>query len=262
MNKTERQREHFNSIAEKYKAGREEINHRIVKDIIWKRIISTFSDEIPDDYKLLEAMCGYAEGYDIVSTHLGKVPKYYLGFDYSDNIIEYLSKTRPELNVFHRDAITYIPEESSYDIVFLAGGLHHAPEQAERIVKQLSVGLKPGGVFINFEPTHANPFYKFIRDYIYKKNVIFDDKTERAFEINELKSFFENANLTAISIQNAGLLAYILYYNPYAFPFLNKGNETLVKFFSAIDSLFINNKFGEFFSFATVSAWQKKYKGE
>ena len=32
MNKTERQREHFNSIAEKYKVGREEINHKIVKE--------------------------------------------------------------------------------------------------------------------------------------------------------------------------------------------------------------------------------------
>lgn len=228
-----------------------------MKDIIWGRLIKSFEKDLPNDYILLEAMCGYGEGYDIVSTHLKKEPAYYSGFDYSDTIIEDLNKNRPALNVFHADAVTFIPKDSTYDIIFLAGGLHHVPDHAEKIIKQLSVGLKPGGVFINFEPTHANYFYKLIRDYVYKKNVIFDEKTERAFEINELKSFFTNANLKPISVQNAGLLAYILYYNPYAFPLLNKGSPSFVRLLNFIDSLFILNKIGEFFSFATVSAWRK-----
>jgi SAM-dependent methyltransferase len=254
--KIEQQREHFNSIAEKYRVGREDVNHKTIKSIIWDRAGSVIKNHLPDDFSMLEAMCGYAEGYGIISDTIG-TPCDYLGFDYSDDIVSSKAIIKTGLNVIHADATQFMPENNKYDLILLIGGLHHVPDFASDVVKRLSTGLKHGGIFVNLEPTHANPLYKWIRNRIYKNNEIFDVETERSFELEELKSFFLKAELTESSIQNVGLSAYTLFYNPYAFPLLNKGNPTFVKIMAAIDKLFWTNRIGRFFSFATLSIWKK-----
>lgn len=256
MSKIERQRTHFNSIAERYNAGRQEANHRRIKSLIWRSASRYLAPLGGRRLKMLEAMCGYAEGIEIAGRELGLDCEYH-GFDYSDVIVAELSRRLPPGRVWQADATTYRPGADVYDLVMLIGGLHHVPDDAATVVRNLAEGLKPGGMFVNFEPTSDNPLFQAVREWIYRRNEIFDEATERAFAVNELKGFFAAAGLEEVKTFFPGLLAYTLYYNPYAFPLLNIGGRKSVEFFFALDQLVMNSWIGRVFSFATVSIWRK-----
>jgi len=72
-----------------------------------------------------------------------------------------------------------------------------------------------------------------------------------------LSAFFTDAGLAPKDLCFPGLSAYVLYYNPDAFPKLNLGGKKLVKTLFNLDRLFLRNTIGRVFSFATLSLWQK-----
>jgi SAM-dependent methyltransferase len=207
-------------------------------------------------YRVLEAMCGFADGAEILSSHLNAEIDY-AGCDYSDAVVAELARSKPNLNIWQADATNWKPESAKFDIVILLGGLHHVPGHAAEVVKSMASGLKSGGLFINYEPTHGNPITRWARERIYDKNSLFDEETERGFSIGELEAFLAGANLVPERILFPGLLFYILYYNPDAFPFLNLGGEALVKAAFRFDALFMENAVGRALSFATLSVWKK-----
>lgn len=255
-NSLERQREHFNSIADAYAEGRKEPTHLRIKHLIWEQAAASLPDLKGRHLRVLEAMCGYAEGRDIVAKHFSTDIEY-SGFDYSDRVVETLCSEHPGIRVWQADATRFTPEAGQFDLVVLIGGLHHVPNHSADVVRRLSTGLAPGGVFLNFEPTHGNPLFRWIRDVIYRRNAIFDDETERAFPIRDLESMFEAAGLDRHFQYYPGLLAYVLYYNPYAFPWLNRGGTRWVDIAFGIDRLFMRNWVGRIFSFATLGVWRK-----
>jgi SAM-dependent methyltransferase len=253
---TERQRTHFNSIAVRYQAGREEANHRRIKSLIWREALSCLVSFQGRTIRMLEPMCGYGEGLDIVRAHSDLDIDYH-GFDYSDVIVEELSRSFSGGRVWQADVTRYQPENGRYDLIFLAGGLHHVPDSSSQVVRNLAQGLTQGGVFINFEPTYGNSLFNWVREKIYKSNDIFDEVTERAFSTSDLREKFVSAGLEEVKVFYPGLLAYVMYYNPYAFPMLNKGGPRLVDALFSVDRLFMNNAIGRLLSFATVSIWRK-----
>ena len=115
----------------------------------------------------------------------------------------------------------------------------------------------PSGTDINLEPTHGNPVTKFVRNRIYASNDLFDEQTEEAFPVGSLFSMFRANGLERKTAMYPGLLSYILYYNPDAFPGLNLGGEKAVRSLFALDGLFMHNAIGRTFSFATPSLWQR-----
>lgn len=252
----EQQKAHFNSIAEKYENARSCKKHLLIKQLIWHHCLKKLPLDPNKKYNVLEAMCGFAEGRALIIDHL-KIDVDYSGFDYSDVVVNSLKENHPELDIHQEDATQFIPDSASFDIIILIGGLHHVPNHAAKVVNNLSKGLKKGGLFINFEPTYGNPLNHWVRKKIYQKNELFDEETERDFSVKELKSFFETAKLSPLRVRYPGLLSYILFYNPDAFPFLNMGGEWLVKLTFLIDRLIYRNFIGAFFSFATLSIWQK-----
>ena len=108
------------------------------------------------------------------------------------------------------------------------------------------------------EPTHNNWFTRRIRQRIYKANDLFDADTEQGFEYTDLGLFFKNAGYVKVDEVYPGLLAYILYYNPDAFPGLNVGGKFLVKGLFAIDRLFWSGWIGRKLTFATMSIWKRR----
>lgn len=253
----EQQKTHFNSIAKKYETARNGETHLLVKKLIWQHCLKDMYVNGNKKHRVLEAMCGFAEGGELITKYLG-LNIDYVGFDYSDAVVNSLKQKRPDLEIYQEDATQYIPQEGAFDIIILIGGLHHVPNHAQQVVRNLSKGLKKGGLFINFEPTYGNPLNQWIRKKIYQKNELFDEETERDFSVKELKLFFEFANMTPLRIRYPGLLSYVLFYNPDAFPLLNIGGNWLVKLSFFIDRLFYRNFVGACFSFATLSVWQKK----
>ena len=255
MDKIARQATHFNRVAESYRTSREHINHRTIKDLMWREFLADKDILRRSPYTVLEPMCGFADGFQILSTYLG--PDFtYRGFDYSRAIVDLLQESRPQLAVSHQD-VTQFEADAEYDIVILLGGLHHVPDHAANVVARLSRALKPGGHFINLEATEGNPVFGWIRRLIYRRIPLFDSETERAFTTREYRNLFESAGLRHVDSVYPGLLAYVLYYNPGAFPWLNVGGQGLVRALWSLERPFRRNAIGRTLSFATLSLWQR-----
>lgn len=252
----DRQRDHFNAITDRYVSGRRDKNHIAVKRLIWREALKGVNFELPDRFSVLEPMCGTGEGRDLVSSLIsGRFE--YSGFDNSDEIVAKAKADDPGANIWKADVTTVDLPKSAYDVAVILGGLHHVPFHVRQTLSTISGALKPGGYFINFEPTSGNPAFGWMRERIYKKNDIFDEETERGFDVKDLLGLVEGANMRPERIIFPGLAAYVMYYNPYAFPALNIGSPKTVERIFAIDRLFMSNPVGRFFSFATFSVWRR-----
>ncbi|WP_062053041.1 class I SAM-dependent methyltransferase [Aquimarina longa] len=250
-NPIEQQREHFENISEKYYNARKSTNHLYLKELMWSFFFKNKSQLKNKKLSVLEPMCGYSEGKSILERNIGVLGSYE-GFDYSSVLIEKVKQTNENLNVYVQDVSTF-KSEKKFDIIIIIGGLHHVPSMCDAVVKNLKNNLSPDGAFIVLEPTHNNIIFRKIRERIYNKNTLFDQETEKAFRLKELNDLFLDNGYNLVDQMYPGLLSYILFYNPDAFPFLNIGGKGLVKLFFKIDSFFFRNYIGKKLSFATLS---------
>jgi SAM-dependent methyltransferase len=182
----------------------------------------------------------------------------YQGFDYSENMVQIARRANPDVSIDHGDVTKYRPQGEPNDLIILIGGLHHVFSRARDVVARLAAGLRRGGYFLSFEPTHDNWVARRVRQRIYQSNAIFDADTEQGFEYRELKAHFEACGFELVDEVFPGLLAYVLYYNPDAFPLLNIGGTSVVKWSFAIDRVFWANAVGRKLSFATIGLWRRK----
>ena len=254
MNDLKKQQKHFDSISHVYTKSRNSGNHVFLKDEIWKYLFENinFSGE---NLLILEAMCGFADSYRVIKKH-AKFKFIYEAFDYSENMVNEANKQVPGLNVYHQDVTTFFAKDK-YDVIFIIGGLHHVYNHRFIVAENISNALKKNGYFINFEPTHNNLLLKKIRERIYKNNGLFDETTERGFSTNELNSMMSDVGLKPFFQFYPGLLAYILWYNPDAFPLLNIGSKSLTRNFIAFERKLWSTLLARYFSFATFSCYKK-----
>ena len=94
----EQQKAHFNSIAEKYKEARSGDKHLLIKHLIWHHCLKGLPFDKTKKYKVLEAMCGFAEGRMLIVNHLG-LDIDYSGFDYSDVVVNRSEEHTSELQI-------------------------------------------------------------------------------------------------------------------------------------------------------------------
>ncbi len=85
----------------------------------------------------------------------------------------------------HFDLTLPLTHTTSFDAAFIIGGLHHCVADLPNVFKNISSLVRPGGVFIAFEP-NARFFLQSLRDYWYRKDKYFEAETERALEPAEL----------------------------------------------------------------------------
>ena len=255
---TEQQRKHFNSIASVYIESRQHHNHLLLKDLLWKHFFDDKQHLASECRRVLEPMCGLGEGYEILHRYVLAEGFYYHGVDYSENMIATARQRHPNLYFEWGDALAFSRDHADFDLVFLIGGLHHVYSRARDVVARLSLALRQGGYFLSFEPTHNCWLNRQVRRHIYAKNNLFDNETERGFEFKELERIFEEQGYAKVDEVYAGLLAYILYYNPDAFPALNRGSSWAVRFAFALDRIFWRNAVGRKLSFATITLWQRQ----
>ena len=253
----EQQREHFNGIAEKYFQARSHQNHVTLKSLMWRHFFLRHPQLASDVRTVLEPMCGMAEGYEILKQHTRADFKY-LGFDYSETMVDIARKDKPNLEIQWGDVTTFKSPIPPVDLIVLLGGLHHVYSRTEQVLANLTEALKPGGYFLSLEPTHNNTLARRTRERIYASNDLFDNDTEQGFEREDLLRHFQNAGYELVDEVSPGLAAYVLYYNPDAFPALNVGGPALVKSLFSLDRLFWANWIGRKMSFASITLWRSR----
>ena len=254
MNSIEQQKEHFDNIALEYYTARQNPNSLEFKRLLWDYVFSF----IPHSTKMisvLEPMCGYAEGETIVTTHYCKDINY-IGFDYSENLINIVKKSWPNKNVFVQDVTTFKPERK-YDLILILGGLHHVPDYTTQVLRIMNDSLEEGGYLINLEPSHGNRISKAIRDRIYRSSPIVDYQTEKDYAVKELTNIYIETGFRIVHQFYPGLLAYSLYYNPDMFPRLSRINPKALRTLFALEKPFYKSRLARFFSFATLSILSK-----
>lgn len=252
-----RQREHFNEISDIYWHARGNSNHQLLKTLIWSHFFLNKKGLIKPEAQILEPMCGMAEGFQIIKNNLEPNINY-TGFDYSEKMVEVAKYMFPNEKIEWCDVTTYDAQDKKFDFIILIGGLHHVYHSCSNVIDRLSLVLSQGGHFLSFEPTQNSWLTRKIRERIYAANSIFDEQTEQGFEFTKLDAMFESAGLEKIDQIYPGLLSYILYYNPDAFPKLNLGGEKCVKAAFCLDRLIWKTWFARKFSFATMTLWRKK----
>ena len=251
MENSDRQSLHFETIAKRYFSARHTANHLLYKRLLWRAVFKNFRIDDRPAIDVLEPMCGYAEGKSIIEGfYPGKIR--YDGFDTSATMLEHAARLRPDCTLFQADIKQFVPKKK-YDVIILIGGLHHIYRHAAAVLATLRSALKDSGVFINFEPTHACALTRYVRNRIYTSNSFFDRDTEQGFTLDELNHLYCSSGLQVTRQLYPGLLAYILYYNPDAFPLLNIGGSLLVKSLFGLDMLFYGTRMGRLLSFATLS---------
>lgn len=252
---SEQQRAHFNEVAETYRTARTHENHLALKKLIWSEFLCNKPELARPGLSVLDAMCGYGDAWTILSDYAGGAPDY-RGLDYSDEVIAWMAARHPKLKVSHGDVTAYVADRQ-YDLVTVLGGLHHVRHAAGETVVRLAAAIRPGGWFLSLEPTHGNSLFASVRRAIYRRNALFDEETERDFSTDELRAVFENSGLELEDIMYPGLLSYVLYYNPDAFPPLNLGGAKAVRRIFAAERPLLRSPFARALSFATLSLWRK-----
>ncbi|TGK21397.1 class I SAM-dependent methyltransferase [Leptospira kmetyi] len=255
--KSEIQRAHFNKIKDDYNSARSGANHLAYKRVWWNRLLDYLSNKIDAKRELLglEAMCGLGEGSQFLKENFPSIR--FEGFDYSDEMVAACKKENTAIfHVFHQDILKFEAKEK-YDIVILLGGLHHVPDNVDIALDRIYSSLKKGGLFINLEPTHNNFLFRMVRERIYKKNALFEENTERGFNLKDYNALLKKSGFEILNQFYPGLLGYVLYYNPDAFPGLNRGSTKIAKFLSNFDWILGRTFLGTYFSFATWSVCKK-----
>ncbi len=251
----EQQREHFNEISELYSRARKHPNHLRLKELIWQGFLKRNSALGATVKRVLEPMCGMAEGHQIL--RLNWAAKFdYLGFDYSEKMVGFARQAFPSLDIQWGDVTTYQHRGELVDLIVLISGLHHVYQRTDEVIANLAKSLRPKGYFLSFEPTQNNALTSMMRNRIYQQNALFDAESERGYEYSDLQQHFKQAGFSKVDEVYPGLLAYVLYYNPDAFPWLNRGGTSLVRAAFALDRLLWRNAVGRKLSFATITLWQ------
>ncbi len=255
--RVEAQRAHFESIASAYIKGRSGSNHLAYKSVMWKEVLAKLAQHLPAGGPLLglEAMCGSAETSARLVEHFPNLTMD--AFDLSEAMVDAADdSTAKKVRVFQKD-ILQLEERDTYDFAVIIGGLHHIAYDVDRGLRNICNALKEGGIFLNLEPTHNNVLWQTVRTKIYSENAIFEENSERAFTLKEYNGCFASHGLVVKDQFYPGLLGYVLYYNPDAFPALNVGPPAMARALAWLDMRMGASFIGKYLSFCTWTIARK-----
>lgn len=257
-NTVEQQIDNFNGRVDNYLSKKTSPQRQAYISLLWKLVFS-YAHRLSSGRQnvcILEPMCGWS-AYDLVAENFPGSIQSYDAFDYSEKMIHIGKSLYPNVNFWVQDATTFVPGENAYDIILLIGGLHHIPKYAPDVLGNLAKSLRPDGCMINLEPTFNNSLLSFFCNLIYRKNKNFDHETERRFSLRELNGYYASAGLKTMKQLYPGLLAYLLWYNPDIFPFLNRGSIHMVRKLFSFEHRIYSSWYAKKMSVATITILKK-----
>lgn len=198
--RTERDRTHFNRIAERY--HRKDLNpgSRAARKLRLEQTLRLI--EIPADAVLLEAGCGAGFAADYLSGRYAA----YLGVDHSEELIGFARVHNGAANTrFDVADIEDFHTSERFDAVFMIGLLHHL-ESPARALATLARLVKPGGWVVANEPQSGNPLVGLSRTIRKRIDRAYSNE-QTAFSRREMRAIFEQAGFTEVRIRPQGVFS-------------------------------------------------------
>lgn len=249
--KIEKQREHFESLSEDYFCATQHPNCLAFNHLIWNRFLTRHPYILPQGAKVLEPMSGHGIAKEYLENNLHH-NFYYAGFDYSQKLVEIAQRRMPESHVFLQDVTSFEATER-YDLIFLAGGLHHVFDHTREVLERLRRALVPGGYMLSAEPTYDNWFYGMIGKVIYKRNAKFEHESEQRYALKELNGHYQAAGFSIADQMYPGLVAYIIAVSAFCFPKFCIGSPALIRHLVSIEHCLYRRWLGKKLSFCTFT---------
>jgi SAM-dependent methyltransferase len=262
--------QHFEKLTNTYLSARSgDQNFKIYKSLLWEYFFKYNRIYLTNESRVLEAMCGAGDALGILLDNNIPVSTYH-AFDYSitmaeaarcsiSNVATRHNHTLLSKGIFVADVLKY-NVTYQYDLIIVLGGLHHVYHDVGRALTRLVDVLRPGGLFLNFEPTHNNIVMRIIRSQIYKRNSFFDTDTESGFDFEQYNKQMSDSGLILLGQVYSGLALYCLLYNPDAFWPFPPIPKTLLKIIFEMESRLYHTSVAKKLSFGTMSLWQKYCK--
>jgi SAM-dependent methyltransferase len=253
MTNEERQREHYDNLSNDYEAHYSDYWSLRYRHWFIDRHLCQGLDL--DDRHVLDAMCGPGQLTEYLH---GRWPDARItGLDLSQKTLNIYAKSHPTCASKCASFLENGFSPSSFDAIFIVGGLHHIQPHVDDAILEVIRLLKPGGVFSFCEP-HSSGCLDVVRRFWYKNDSLFE-VNEASIDISGLKARFED-EFEFIGERYLGNIAYFLVYNSLVFrlPLLVK------KFFSppllALEWL-LKPLQSNFLSSFAVCQWRKRMDG-
>jgi ubiquinone/menaquinone biosynthesis C-methylase UbiE len=201
------QMNHFDRVSENYVANLEyphTIEYMLYLDREFKSIVRSTKNE-----NIAEICCGHGEFLKLFPNE--QVTG--CGVDISIKMLVEAKKTAGSKFEYIQGDATKLPlRSSSFDAVFMFGGIHHVPDR-DALFGEISRILKPGGFFYFREPLNDFWLWRCIRYFIYKISPALDFETERPLRFHETVPLMEQNGLSIVSWKPCGFLGFCLFMN-------------------------------------------------
>lgn len=160
--------------------------------------------------KILEAMCGSGQSTDYLLEKGATVT----GLDISSEMVNLFKNRHPGSEAYCASILDNGTPSKTFDVVVIAGGLHHVHPHVNSAMIEIHRLLKPNGYFCFYEP-HSGSLVDIVRKWWYKRDSYFEDN-EASIDIDKLsqrhKTLFENKHTHYL-----GNIAYLFVLNSLIF---------------------------------------------
>lgn len=202
----ERQRRHYDRIAETYAAN---LGYAHTQEYM-RYLDGEFLALLPEGRlgTVVELCCGTGEAYALVAERAD----FAIGLDVSFEMLRRARDRHPALHVLQGDATKLPMRDGIADAVLIHGGIHHVPDRIG-LFSEIRRILKKGGRLYFYEPVDDFWLWRMIRKAVYRFSPILDHLTEEPLRKSRTFAEFAAAGLRPVAWNTRGLIGFCLFMN-------------------------------------------------
>jgi SAM-dependent methyltransferase len=206
---------HYARVGKDYVGKRNEsTGHQHFLNFWINRLLAPAFPEITNkasvDFVTLDPMCGSGESAKLLMQNLNGM---LMLSDISANMLDLIDAEiakSPKIKILNAQSARQISlEDSSVDLIFVSGGLHHVFPIIDEVLCEFFRILKPGGLFVFGEPFDGFPITRIMRRLIYEYSSKFDETSEHPFQPHELSNSLLHAGFSNIDLAPWGGIGYL-----------------------------------------------------